>query len=349
MKVVHFANWAPRRSGMYESTKDQIKYERREGLESDFVDPHEVYKNGKPDFIDDGWLSPVAHGIAEKADIWVMHSYIPESLKPMFNQKITVAVLHGPSEHMLLKEWTSGRKEAAFNLHINILWKYDATIVLNKHEKDIMELYDEHDRLHYIPNSIDIERYSSEGFVWEYEKHPAIISCDVPRLEKLPAHVVWAMPEIVKRIPNARLSLFSLPLEPISTFRNIFCRSKLRNLEKLCETIQLENRNLKPFMAGADIGFNNNISGIASRVSMEFMAMGVPVISYGGDYTPYIAKIWSFDSIAEQVERCWKDLSIKGSRLKKFTAKYAADNFDRAKEVKKYVELYKKLMEKKNG
>jgi glycosyltransferase involved in cell wall biosynthesis len=127
----------------------------------------------------------------------------------------------------------------------------------------------------------------------------------------------------------------------------MFCRSKERNLEHLCENIQLENNNLRPFMKGADIGFNNNISGIASRVTMEMMAMGVPVIGYAGDYTQYHAKIWDLDSIADQVEKCWKALTKEGSVLRQQTLQYAKDNFDREKEVKKYVELYAKLLEKK--
>jgi glycosyltransferase involved in cell wall biosynthesis len=157
------------------------------------------------------------------------------------------------------------------------------------------------------------------------------------------------MPRIVKRIPEARLNIFSLTLEPIATYRSIFVRSKGRDLEHLCENIQLENNNLRPFMKGADIGFNNNLSGIASRVTMEMMAMGVPVISYAGDYTPYHAKIWDIDSIAEQVEKCWNALIKEGSVVRKNTLQYANDNFDRGKEVKKYVELYTKLLEKKNG
>jgi len=347
MQVVHWASWCPRQSGMYESVKDQIKYERKAGLQSDLAEPNDKQKEGRV-ATDDGWLSPISWEAAKKADIHVLHAAIPGEIRNMKGPKF-VAVLHGPQEHMLLKEWVSNRKDESFNLHINILWKYDATVVLNKHEFDILELYDEYGRIHYIPNSIDLERYQSEEMTWKYINHPAIMSCDVLRMEKLPSHIIWAMPRIVKRIPGARLNLFSLSLEPISTYRNMFCRSKERKLENLCENIQLENNNLRPFMKGADIGFNNNISGIASRVTMEMMAMGVPVISYAGDYTPYHAKIWDLDSIAEQVEKCWKTLTKDGSVLRQQTLQYAKDNFDREKEVKKYVELYTKLLEKKDG
>jgi len=46
--------------------------------------------------------------------------------------------------------------------------------------------------------------------------------------------------------------------------------------------------------------------------------------------------------------RCWKDLTAKGSTLRADTKKYAEENFDRAKEVKKYIKLYEGLLSKKN-
>ena len=345
MKIVHFANWSPRQSGMYESVKEQIKYERREELSSEFVDVH----HENPENRRDEWLSPVPWDSAKDADVWVMHSTIPEPLKPLFKDKVTVAILHGPTEHMVLQEWASKGKDTTFNLHTTLLWSYDATVTINQHEYDIMKMYDEYGRLHYIPNSIDLETCPVEGFKWEYIHHPAIISCDVVRIEKLPNHIIWSMPRIQEKIEDAKLNVFSIPLEPISTFRNLFCRSKSRKLESLCESIQLENNNLKPFMRGADIGFNNNLSGILSRVSMEMMAMGVPIVSYGGNqagipYTDYVAKIYDLDSIAEQVARCWEDLSKPGSTLRQDTIDFARKYFDRGKEVKKYVELYKTLL-----
>jgi glycosyltransferase involved in cell wall biosynthesis len=347
MFVAHFAWWAPRLSGLFESTKDQIKYERKEGLRSEFV--HCEENDNLKDVVDDGWLSPISWEECKKADLWVMHSKIPEGeLWEMAfknkDRKPVVAVIHGPAEHMLLTEWATDRANSDFNTHINLAWRYDAAVVLNKHELDILELYDQYDRVIYIPNSIDLENYPREGFKWDYLKHPVILSCDVPRVEKVPSHIIWAMPRIADRIPTARLNLFSLPLEPIGLWRNLFCRSKNRLLDNLTETVQLKNSNLKPFMRGADIGFNNNISGIASRVTMEMMAMGVPVVSYRGDYTRYHAEIFNLESIAQQIEQCWKDLNDPKKKVREETIAYAQEHFDRGKEVKKYVKLYNDLL-----
>ena len=345
--IVHWGNWGPRVSGMYESCKDQVKYERKAGLKSDFADAYK--ENPSEDQVDD-WLRPISWEESKKADIWVLHSKYPDGLKELGKSKINVAILHGPTEHMTLKEWSKGGGD--INLHINLLWSMDATVCINTHEYDIMKHYDEKvdkdgkGRCYYIPNSIDLERFDNVH-PWEYDYHPAIISCDTPRIEKLPMHIVWAMPYLREKIPEARLNVFSLLLEPIGQWRNMFVRSHERKLESCCENIQLANRNLAPFQAGADIGFNNNYSGIASRVTMEMMAQGVPVVSYNGEYTKYHAKIFDLHSIAEQLEKCWLDLTAEGSTLKEDTLKYARENFDRGKEVKKYVELYQELLSKK--
>jgi glycosyltransferase involved in cell wall biosynthesis len=341
MHVVHWSNWGKRVSGMYESCKDQVKYERREGIQSDLA-IHYV-ENPTEEHTDDGWLTPISWEDAKKADIWVLHSAFPEGLDEFAKTKKTIGVLHGPTEHLTFKEWCK-IKGGSLNTHINLLWNMDATVCINTHEYDIMRLYDEKkDRCCYIPNSIDLERLT-DITPWKYDNHPAIISCDTPRVEKLNYHIIWSMPYIIEKIPEARLNVFSLLLEPIQIWRNLFCRSHERKLEKYCENIQLANRNLFPFQAGADIGFNNNISGICSRVSMEMMALGVPVVSYNGEYTKYHAKPFDLHSIAEQIERCWNDLQAEGSTLREDTITYAKENFDRGKHVKQYIELYKKVL-----
>lgn len=341
MFVVHWGNWGPRVSGMYESCKDQVKYERREGIRSEYA----IHYCEKPDesHIDDGWFVPVTWEEAKKADIWVMHSGFPAGYDEISKKKKTVAVLHGPTEHLTFKEWCNV-PGGSLNTHINLLWNMDATVCINTHEYDIMKLYDEKkNRCKYIPNSIDLERMN--GIVsWKYDYHPAIITCDTPRVEKLNFHIIWAMPYIIEKIPNARLNVFSLLLESIQIWRNLFCRSHERKLEKHCENIQLANRNLLPFMAGADIGFNNNISGIASRVTMEMMALGIPVVAYNGDYTKYHAKTFDLHSIALNIKRAWADLTAKGSTLREETKAYARDNFDRGKYVKEYIKLYEELL-----
>jgi glycosyltransferase involved in cell wall biosynthesis len=100
-------------------------------------------------------------------------------------------------------------------------------------------------------------------------------------------------------------------------------------------------------MRGADIGFNNNYSGIASRVTMEMMAMGVPVVAYNGEYTSYHPVAFSLDSIAQQVDQCWKDLNDPKKTVRKDVMRYAKEHFDRAKYIPEYMKLYQEVLDKK--
>jgi glycosyltransferase involved in cell wall biosynthesis len=340
---------------MYESTRDQIKYERRSGLDSHLIDA--VRPNGDGQV--DRWLETLNWRKALDADVWVVHSGLPPPLQDYIqlpeNRKkhIIVTIMHGPCENMLIKEWaqimSDSKDERAFTItHINAIWFHDACVVLNKHEYDISTLFDEYDKLIYIPNSIDLERYPHDGLTWEFKNRPAVVSFDVPRYEKLPVHILFAMSKIADRIPTARLNMFGIPFENVEFFRNMICRAKERIFDfHLLEELQLRSFDLKPYMRGADIGFNSNYSGIASRVHMEMMAMGTPIVSYNGDYTKYHAKCFDLNSIAEQVERCWNDLNDPSMDLKNKTIEYAHENFDRSKHVKEYVKLYEKLKEEK--
>lgn len=351
MKVVHFTPMAPSKSGMYESTKDQIKYERREGLDSYLVDAVNHKAVGR---VDD-FIECIDWRKAMDTEVWVVHSNIPpplmEYIKDDKNRKKhkLVTIMHGPVENMIFKEYAFMLKniqEPAFTVtHINAIWDYDACVVLNQHEYDISVLFDEHDRLAYIPNSIDLERLN-ETLKWNFNNHPAIISCDVPRLEKIPVHIIFAMPKIIEKIPSAKLNVYALPVVDIEFFRNILCRSKKMHLLRDCiENFQMRSNTVAPFIKGADIGFNSNYSGIMSRVHMEMMASGVPVVSYNGDYTPYHAKPFDLNSIAEQIELCWDDL--QSTDLREKTIDYAHKHFDRAVRVKAYVKLYEDLLKEK--
>ena len=349
MKVVHFTPFAPTKSGMYESTKDQIKYERRLGLDSLLIDA----VNPKAVGFTDDWLEAVKWQEALDADVWTIHSGIPF---PLFEDYIKkdenrqkhklVTIMHGPVENMLFKEYAFMLKniqEPAFTItHINAIWDYDACVVINQHEYDVSVLFDEYDKLVYIPNSVDLERYH-DVVAWRYNNRPAIISCDTPRMEKLPVHIMFSMVKVIEKIPSARLNMLALPVIDIEFFRNIVCRSKkMQLLHKCIENFLMRTNSVGPFIKGADILFNSNYSGIMARVGMEAMAMGVPVVSYNGDYTKYHAKIFDLNSIAEQIELCWNDLN--SSDLKAETIEYANKHFSREVYAKDYLALYEKLL-----
>ena len=343
MKVAHLSLWAPRASGLYEATKDLIKYERKLGLESEFVESE--VKDPDPKQFTDGWLTAKPWSWAQDADLLVMHRSLPNELA---HKQPKVVVMHGPIEIMMMFEH-SGETDN-FNFNINMIWDYDACVAITPQDYEIAQHYDEKERLRFIEDAVDLERYHPDGWQWEYQHHPAIVSADTIRLNKLPLHIILAMENLRKSTPDARLNFFSIPLADVATWRNVFVRSRLRHNQSNCELIQLMGTDVRPFVRGADISFNNNLHGIHSRASvMEAMAMGIPVVAYcgGEDYTPYIARTWCLESIAETIERCWQDILARGREaVARECRAYAHEHFSMEKAAGQYQELYEELLGK---
>lgn len=286
LRVIHFSNWGCRRSGLYECTKDQIKFERKHGIDSQMA----FFAHDKPKdstLSDDGWLSPISWSECKDADLYVVHHGLPEELNDKVNPKKKVLVVHGTVEYIILEEIFSKAEKTGFNQHINLLRDFDACVAVNPHDYDIYKIYDEGDKLSMIHDAIDVDRFTIEGYQHPFVHHPQILFCDSLRINKHPAHAIWAMQEVIKKIPTAKLSIVGLDLQSILTWRNIILRSPGQSLTMGMENIQLMTNEVRPYMRGADILVNGNMSGIPSRVELEAMACGCQIISYAGDFTKY--------------------------------------------------------------
>lgn len=346
ISVAHFCQLAPGASGMYECVKDMIKYERKAGLESEIIDPYHELPDS--DFRD-GWLVPKPWKWASKANMWILHRRIPEPLDKVRKNHRTIAILHGPAMQMLISEFKSDGASASFNNNINMVWNYDRAIALSPDDYEIMRMYDVNQKLLYVQDAIDLERYPLEGMKWEYKNRPAIVITDTVRDTKIPAHIIWAMPKVTERIPDARLNILSFPRILSTMYRNILVRSKTQMLSSLTETIIHQGiSEVAPFIRGADIGFINEINGRAGRTVPEKMALGIPCVSYDGDYTKYHARAWNLDSIADAVEKCWNDLQNDKEKLKNECRRYAEENFNMKKAINdNYIPLYEEILDEK--
>lgn len=346
LKVAHFCQFAPNVSGMYIGLVDQIKFERLNGVQSELIDPDNEFP---PLWMVDGWLRPKPWKWAiNDADVWVLHRKIPDKLNKMRQNYGTVFVMHGSAHVMLIHEQSTIGASASFNGDISNLWDFDRSIALDENDYEIMRLYDEHERLVFISDAIDLEDASLEGDRWSYTHRPAIITTDTVRVTKLPAELLWAMPKICERIPNARLNWFSFPRVEAPTYRNLLVRSKKQELSSLTETIIMQGiSSLYPFIRGADIGFINEIHGRPGRTVPEKLALGIPVVSYRGKYTKYHAVAWDMDSIADTIEKCWNDLQDQRDKIRMECRKYAEDHFDMAKIAKQYIKVYEQVTDEK--
>lgn len=346
INALHFANNAKRKSGLYECTRDQIFYERKCGINSQlaFYEQEKVSK----DWIDDGWLKPVDWSWAKNANLFIVHRGIPGEVLKKFPNTKKIMVVHGTADFLILDEIVSKGDRQNINVHINLINSTNASVAVNRHDYEIYKYYDRDDKLSLIHDAIDTDKFSLKGYKHPYLNHPQIIYADSLRINKNPAHIIWAMPEIFKTIPNARLTIFGLKLNSILTWRNFILRSAGQRLNSMIENIQLETTELRPYYRGADILYNGNFSGIPSRVEMEAMACGCQVISSNGDFSKFHFKAYDIKSIAKAFCDCWEYIKKDPKKARQEARRYALKHFSMEKKVKnEYISLYHRVLEDK--
>jgi len=342
MKVLHFSNYAPRKSGLYECCKDAIKFERKYGVDSQMA--LFEYKEPEKCWIDDGWMQPVSWDWAENADLFIIHRGLPSEVEIKYPDKKQIVVIHGTSDFLMLNEVLTKANETSFNTHINLINNCAASVAVNTYDYGIYKLYDYKDKLTYIQDSIDFEKFNLEGYKYPFLRHPQIIFCDSLRINKNPSHIIWAMDKIHKAIPSARLTIVSLDLESILTWRNVLMRSKGGNLYHLCENVLMEMTEIRPFLRGADFLWNGNVSGIFSRVEMEAMACGCEVVGWDNKYSN-MPKNHTIDAIADCIIKRWNKIKDNQEDYKKKNYQLAFENFNMETQVKnKFIPLYEKIL-----
>ena len=339
MKVAHFSLWAPHRSGLFEFVVDQIKFEKKAGIDSIFIHCDQPKPN--PNRFIHKSITCSTWEEAKEADVWVMHRSIPSELLQMLHKKKSIAILHGTSEIMTLHEINSMGSKDKFNMHIDFLSTFQKIVTITKYDTQIMQQYDNgRKKVVYINDAVDMETYSPQGHSWDYLYRPAIISTSNVRINKNPAPLFWAMPDVIKRIPKARLNVFGINLNSIVSWKNLVLKSA--SIGVAVENFHGQFNDLRPFMRGADISFNSNYNGIFSRDSMEAMACGLSIVAYTPEHTDY-ACYRHTDSIVDAIERAWIDLREDPKKQIEKNRAYAEEHFCMEKATKKYIDLYNSL------
>lgn len=343
LRVIHFSNWAPKRSGLYECVKDQIKYERKQGIDAQLA----LFETKEPeDLIDDDWLSPISWQECEDADLYVIHRGLPGELEKL--NKPDIMVIHGTVEFLMLEEVYSQANKTPFNTHINLIKNCDKSVAVNQHDYDIYKLYDADNKLEMIHDAIDLERFTIDGYKHPYNNHPQILFCDSLRPNKYPSHAIWAMSEVVKKYPKARITVVGLDLLGILTWRNLILRSPQGHLANNIENIGLLSNDNPAYMRGADILINGNISGVPSRTELEAMASGCSVISYSDSFTKWKCNPFDIKDMGQKIIDCWEYIQKDPIKVRLENRQWVEQNANMEKQVKeKYIPMYKKLLEEK--
>ncbi len=346
MKIAHFSNWAPFRSGLFEYVIDMIKHERKLGIDSQLI--IDSAKNPDPKRHTHEGITAEPWKNCMDSDVWVLHYMIPSELVAPLYKKKRIAVLHGTSEIMALHAIESHGKDNKFDMHVGFMKTYNKVVTITKYDTQIMKNYDyksitgkkDGSTIIYINDAIDLDKYNLDGYAYPFRYRPSIISTANVRINKNIFPLLWAFPKIRQEISSARLNIAGLNflhtkvwLEPI--LKDIHTSSSI-------ECIHNTTNDIRPYLRGADISFNSNYNGIFSRDSMEALAMGTSVIAATPEHTKY-AYHRHTDSIVKTIKHAWEDLMADPQGTVEKNLEYAEKHFCMEKAVKKFVDIYNSL------
>ena len=304
IKIAHFAEFAPNRTGLYGTTKDLVMAERNVGLDAVFIDSH-VVKGGKiisrPN-LKDGDLPIKTPEWAKTADVLVHHSIIHQQLR---NRGIPIILaIHGRPESTFLMEHRELLKRQHGRIFSAVLehgenHRYKAFFTFWKPYMYHFGLQLPKDKLFYVPAMVDLKAFSPDGIVHEFNGEPRILIADMWRHDVTPFNVLMATGIFKEKYaPNAKVHIIGAAPE----------KSSIKSLVKmlkgtLCDVHPLVE-NMPLCYRGADIVVTPH--NIATRIVRESLACGTPIVAgTGNPYTPFTADARDANSFAHEIHKCW--------------------------------------------
>jgi FkbM family methyltransferase len=318
MKVAHFAEFGPSRSGLYGTTRDLVMAERSVGLDAVFIDTW-VTKDQKivsrPN-LSDGDLPIVRPEWAHDADILVHHSIIHHELR---DREIPIVLaLHGRPESTFLLEHRNVVKGIyGAQLEHGQDPRYKAFFTFWKEHLFHHALMLPKDKLHLVPAPVDLGRFTPNGKAHKFKGSPAILIADMWRHDVTPFNVVMGAVRFAnKYAPDARIHIIGA----IPKKRSWQTLTKVLRKAGCLGSIIPKVANPEVCYRGADMVVCPH--AIATRVVRESLACGTPVVAHiGNPYANKTADTKDPESLAQAMERCWQwmqrceqDLITKATR-----------------------------------
>jgi len=329
MKVAHFAQFTPNRSGMYETVRDLIFAERMFGIDAQFIDCKGNEEQGQDCSrvgLYEGNLVSVSPEWSYDADILVRHSLAPE---PIMRIGIPVVMcLHGRPEYSYVLEHAKKSPVLSIMTKGEANPQYKAFISFWKEHKQVWDIIVPGKKTYYVPAIVDLDKYNPEGKKFnfgDFSGKPNIVVADIWREDITPFNVIFAVARFKEvHCPSAKLHVFGTPPPGAPFISELMLRLRNKGIVGIADC-------LVPFMPdvyrATDIVVTPH--NIATRVIRETLASGVPIVA-GSDcsYTKYTADARDYKAFSYQINRCWVDLQSNKEKLKKDARNIAEKEFN---------------------
>ncbi len=369
LKIVHIAAISPFQCGLYETTREQVAFERKIGLDSYLFDPRpetlpkeatvpntiecpkcktlmnlgersaNIPTGMYVGFEDRGCCS-VPESFLKHADILVSHSGI-YGYDQKYNKPF-IHIAHG-------RPYSSILMENAGDSHVYSTY---AQMYSNPNLKAAVTLWPEYvdyldilfkEKLHFIQCCVDLDRWQKTPSNYNFDGKMAecnIVMTDVWRLDKDPYYVLNAYRKFHKTHKNCKLHIYAFPNK--SGWSTLV---RLMQAEGMIGDIKPHVQSLYNVYNAADLFITPHV--IATRTVREALSMGINTVA-GSDnrFTPYKANPENLDEYAAAIERAYNDWKNNKQLCAKNNRKMAEESFDPIRMVTEFKNLYNNIMEK---
>ena len=276
MKVVHWT--LVNGSGLHHMAWDISQREVLLGIDSRIVDT----------------LQPITDEIIQStidADVHIIHSHIPDSVKAKAKRMIYVA--HGTPEHCFQSAVESGLNRGygagdSWMMLLHYLQVCDVTVTWwPRHQAILQSLSDKGSRVEIVPMGVDTTVFRPEVSRGKWVGSPSVLTAENCHYIKWPLDLFILWPWVVKELPNASLHAHYLPRDQHRWFMPLVYRNGTAYKCYLSGD-PLSQSDLINAMNSVDFYIGLVRYGDFDRLAMEAKACGCKLISYAGnEYADY--------------------------------------------------------------
>jgi len=344
MRVAHFAQFTPNRSGMYETVRDMIFAERMYGIDAQFIDCKGNSEQGQDCCrvgLHDKDLVSVSPEWSYNADILMRHSLAPD---PIIRIGIPVIMcLHGRPEYSYILEHNKKSPVLTIMSNAEANPRYRAFISFWQEHKPFWDIIAGQKKTYYIPAPVDLIKYNPKGLTFNFgdlSGSPNIIIADIWREDITPFNTIFAVARFKELYcPTAKAQVFGCPPPGAPYIANLIQSLRNKGIVGVADA-------LVPFMP--DVYRAGDIlvtpHRIATRVVREALASGLPIVAGTGcSYTNYTADARDTDGFAQAINNCW--LALQREDLRGEARKLAEQEFNYEKVGQALLNIFNEVLE----
>jgi len=345
--IAHWTVFSPLASGMYETTKEIVQYENRmDGVIAGIVDPDDQ-QGGKKDLSTVPQIITQSHDWAYRdANIHFIHATmtgLTHRIKPL------VFCIHGSPEACLWSELEPFDKGFSMTSGFQFIEKAEAVIVFMKRHKWMWDKFSE--KIRFIQKGVDLERFTPKGMKMRFSGKPNILYGDVWRTIKDPFLTFLALDEYWKM--NNNVKFYPWALGDKARMWEL-CAAKGNWLKFLGEYL-MSGAQAYPeqWYRGGDMLISPVITGEPSRVTLEALACGCPVVTWDCDSfgdTQSFKKARPFDprDMASKIAELWEEIQADPKGIKERARRIAEENYSIKRTAEEVVRIAREVLRKES-